>query len=237
MKKHSNKKAIAFAFLWMIVGSILLLNNLNLLPQHIPSYILSWKMLLVVLGVLALFKKNWFMGFLLIGVGKYFLLPEMYGVPQPDVYTIWPVLLIFLGLMILLHQLFPSNKHRKFRLKTEVTETSNHMEHTLIFGGESKKVNSFDFSGGKITSIFAGSEIDLTNCCLSKGVNEIEITAVLGGVSLTVPKEWNVITKIVPIMGGVFDEINMMPDAYVDPAAELTIKGVAVMGGIEIKRA
>jgi predicted membrane protein len=177
------------------------------------------------------------MGFLLIGIGNYFLLPDMYGFPQPDVYTLWPVLLIFLGLMIVLHQLFPSKKHREFRFRPEVTESSDHMEHTLILGGEFKKINSFDFSGGKITSILAGSEIDLTNCCLSKGVNEIEITAVLGGVSLTVPKEWNIKTKIVPIMGGVFDEIRMMPDAYVDPAAEITIKGVAVMGGIEIKRA
>lgn len=235
MTKAKSVKSILFSVIIILAGGLLLLNNLHLLPQELPSWLFTWKTLLIVIGVFFLFNKNWFAGLLLIGTGKYFLLPDIYGIPRPDLYTLWPVLLIFIGMMILLHNLFP-NKKKSYIKPEQKTQTSDYMENTVIFGGDYKKISSYDFKGGKIETIFGGLELDLTNCCLSKGENVIDVTVVMGGLTITVPREWNVKTNITPIMGGVFDEIQSMQDAYIDPAAEITIKGVTVMGGVEIKR-
>ena len=122
-------------------------------------------------------------------------------------------------------------------MRDSSTSSENLIEATAIFGGENKKFSSYDFKGGKITAVFGGMELDLTNCYLSNEKAEIEVLAVCGGVSLKVPKEWNVRSEIVPIMGGLEDKIINFPGTYVDPAAELILKGTVVMGGVEIIRA
>ena len=117
------------------------------------------------------------------------------------------------------------------------TVDNNTLDETLILSGSSKKINSYEFKGGKITTVLGGLEVDLTNCTLSNNQAVIEIVSVMGGVSLTVPREWNVKLDVVPVLGGVDDHIYKTPQAYVDPAAELIIRGTVVMGGVEINRA
>jgi predicted membrane protein len=111
-----------------------------------------------------------------------------------------------------------------------------YIENAVIFGGDSKKVSSYDFKGGHFTVIFGGMEMDLTNCTLSKEKNIIDVEIVFGGLTLTVPREWNIRSEVTPVMGGIEDESNSGKDHYIDPAAELIIRGNVVMGGMEIKR-
>jgi predicted membrane protein len=227
-------KGLIYASVLILIGGFLLLKNLNLLPVEIPTYVFTWKMLLVVIGGVFLIRGKWFIGLLLIGIGKYFLLPDIFGIPQPDLESLWPALLIFLGVLVLFKSFFPKKKKKEKEIKE--TLNNDYMDSTVIFGGGSKKLSSYNFHGGKITAIFGGMEIDMTDCCLSKETNVIDVTLIMGGVSLKVPKEWNVLMQVTPIMGGAEDDINTMPDAYVDPAAVLIIKGIAIMGGLEIKR-
>jgi hypothetical protein len=53
---------------------------------------------------------------------------------------------------------------------------------------------------------------------------------------LKIPKEWNVIIDVLPIMGGVEDQIMKYPDSVVDKEKRFLISGNVIMGGIEIKR-
>jgi predicted membrane protein len=237
MEKQFSKKRFWGGLLFISVGALLLLKNLNLLPAEIPPYVFSWQMLLVAVGVVVLLasRRSWFGGTLLIGIGGYFLIPEILHIPKSEVLHFWPALLVIAGIGML-SKIYAQPKKKFWKIKTE-NLNDDYMESTVIFGGGSRQVSSYDYKGGKITAIFGGLEIDLTNCCLSKEKNVIEIEAIFGGVTLTVPKDWNVKTDITPIMGGVYDNIQEMPGTYVDPAAELTIRGTVVMGGVEIKRA
>lgn len=232
MAKNFSKKRFGMATLLIIAGSILLLKNLNLLPFEIPAYVFTWKMLLVAIGLIFLLKNRWFGGLLMIAIGSYFLLPEAFGIHIYDAYLFWPALLILMGILILTK---PKFKKKKESNQPE-NQNINYMENTVIFGGDSKQVSSYDFEGGKITTIFGGLEMDLTNCYLSKENKVIDLFVVFGGVTLKVPKEWNVKTEVIPVMGGVGDNIHTMPDTYIDPAAELLIKGTVILGGLEIKR-
>lgn len=211
--------------------------NLGLIAFEIPPYVFTWPMLLVVFGILFLLKKRWISGLLLIGIGKYFLIPDVLGIPLPDPSLMWPVLVVLLGVFILMKPAKVCKTNDScHKIHAATNQNTDNMDSTVIFGGENKQISSYDFKGGKITAIFGGSEIDLSNCCLSKENKSIELLVIFGGVTLIVPKEWNVQTEITPIMGGVEDNINTMPDIYIDPVAEIILKGTVIMGGVEIKR-
>jgi len=243
--ENHRAKRIFWGAVLIIAGTLLLANNLGLLPFALPAYIFSWKMLLVVLG-LSFIIAGRFGGIVPMAIGLYFILPEALGLQWPHFHQLWPAFIILAGLLVL----FKKKDHHRWQKKkaffkrfknnriegVEEEIREDRMEATAIFGGESKKVSSYDFKGGKCTAIFGGLEIDLTNCYLSSEKGVIEITAVFGGVTLKVPKEWNVRSEIVPVMGGVEDKIFNMTGTYVDPAAELTLRGSVVMGGVEIIR-
>jgi predicted membrane protein len=190
-------------------------------------------MLLAVLGVFFILRLKVIPGLILFGVGLYFLAPEL-GYPlQQNLEAYWPLLLIFLGIGFFFKRSFHHERKRKHWQKIIEKETAD-FNNVVIFGSESKKINSYDFQGGKILAVFGGMEIDLTNCTLNKENNLVELVAVFGGITFIVPKEWNVKSQVVPVMGGIED--NGKANEYVDPAAEFFIKGVIVCGGIEIKR-
>ncbi len=111
------------------------------------------------------------------------------------------------------------------------------MTRTIIFGEEKRKFESHSFEGAKLTAIFGGLELDFTNCVLANAKTIVDVMAVFGGISLTLPKEWNIKTDLSHIvMGGIDDNANDFAIADVDKTKELVIRGEVVMGGIEIKR-
>ena len=76
-----------------------------------------------------------------------------------------------------------------------------------------------------------GCEVDLRHAGIN-GDAVIDVFAMWGGIELRVPESWTVITKVTPIMGGVEDNTR----APQNPGGHrLTIRGMVLMGGIEIK--
>jgi predicted membrane protein len=231
--QHSSKHKIWAAVFFIGIGSILLLNNLNLLPFALPEYIFSWKMLLIIIGTYQAVTGNFVAGLVISGIGLFFLFPELFDSPYLNFYTLWPGLLVFVGIIMLVKMISGPSKKKIFYNKKS---NDSYMQYSAIFSGEKKQISSYDFKGGKITAIFGGAEIDLSNCHISKEKSIIDMNVLWGGVVLIVSKEWNVISEISPIMGGVHDTLEMPSSTYVDPAAELILRGTVIMGGIEIKR-
>lgn len=235
------KKSLMFWGIILITGGLVFLaKNLGFIDFDIPSHLISWKLIPVVIGINLFLHGRYLGGFIMSIVAMALYTPEILG---QDLWEfkkkLWPLIPIFLGM------LFLAKMNKKKRMcgmkKHSITEDhikeSGELDTTLVFAGSSKKINSYDFKGGKITTVMGGLELDLTNCTLSNNKAIIEIVSVMGGVSITVPREWNVTLDVVPILGGVEDNIHKTPHAYVDPAAELIIKGTVVMGGVEINRA
>ena len=100
-------------------------------------------------------------------------------------------------------------------------------------GGNEKKHDSLDFAGGKITTIMGGSDIDLRDCQMRPGRNELDIMCVMGGVDLKVPPHWNILIEVSPVMGGVDDKRKV--HEITNPDSTLVIRGFCVFGGLEIK--
>jgi predicted membrane protein len=264
MKEVTYRRIVTAIFL-IGIGKVLLLNNLNLLPFTIPDYVYTWQAMMVVFGAYVLLAYRSIAGIFLIIAGAYFLIPEIHDLSKYNIQAFWPAILIFIGIGIFVKSIFRSSSQKKksdmntstnnaatdidsFNTSTNYPETNNDsfkasanndsfFNSTLIFAGEKKKLSTYEFKGANITTICGGLELDLTDCYLSKeGPNVIDFSVICGGVSLKVSKDWSIKTEITQIMSGIEDQVVDMPDSYVDPAAELRLTGVIVMGGIEIKR-
>lgn len=110
--------------------------------------------------------------------------------------------------------------------------TAERLDATAIFGTVKKNVLSKNFQGGDATSIFGGSEIDLSKADIN-GTAMIDVSAILGGVKLIVPSHWTVRQEIAAIFGGVEDKRDTHSIITVQNKI-LVLKGTAFMGGIEI---
>lgn len=105
------------------------------------------------------------------------------------------------------------------------------IEVVSIFGSIKKMVNSKNFKGGEIISIFGGSEINLAKAEFTNTV-ELEVVSIFGGAKLIIPSDWNVRSEANAIFGGVEDKRD--PQVIHDLNRTLVIKGSTIFGGIEI---
>jgi predicted membrane protein len=239
MKTVISGKRIWVGSLLFLTGLFYLLYNLNVLPFEVPAYVFTWQMAVILTGVYFLYK-SWFWGLLLMIAGWYFMLPLTGMIASIDIYKLWPAALILLGILVL----FGSGVKKKSKKEKQLVKNTMNdfnedlLEITAIMGGDNRQISAYDFKGVRITAIMGGIELDLTNCYLTKDEPAvIDLSVVMGGVSLKVSREWNIKSEITPIMSGIEDDDLRKLDVQVDPAALVILRGTLVMGGVEIIRA
>lgn len=81
-------------------------------------------------------------------------------------------------------------------------------------------------------AVMGGIDLDFTHAEMPEGVTELNTFMLMGGLDIKVPKGLNVEVSVFPIMGGVDNKTSGVP-AKGGPT--LRIKGLAIMGGIDIK--
>jgi len=112
------------------------------------------------------------------------------------------------------------------------TDTPEKVDATAIFGAVKKNIVSKNFIGGDATSIFGGSEIDLSRADIN-GTVTMDVTAILGGIKLIVPSHWVIKQQVTAILGGVEDKRDLHT-VITTPNKILVLEGTAFLGGIEI---
>ena len=237
--KQKDMKKFAFGFLVILAGLALLAINFDILPYSLRHVIFSWPMLLIAIGVISLSSSEKSTpGIILIMIGGFFLIPRVFNLPISFGQIFWPVLLIAIGIFILVKRgnIHDDRWHRRrggFR-ETNSTLDEGFINETIIFSGSKHRIVQQVFRGGKISTLFGGSEIDLTQAKLGEGRNELVIECMFGGVTLVVPSEWRVVLNVSSIMGG-FSDKRMVFRPNPDSPDFLVIKGTAIFGGGEIK--
>jgi hypothetical protein len=108
---------------------------------------------------------------------------------------------------------------------------NSRMNVVAIMSGISRGNNSTAFRGADLVAVMGGCEIDLRKAAIN-GDATIDVFCMWGGIEIRVPEDWTVESHIVPLMGGV-DDKTRPPQAASNH--HLTLRGVALMGGIEIK--
>jgi predicted membrane protein len=220
------------------VGGLLLLDRLDY--DLVPYWLISWKALLIVIGISVGLRKN-FQGIgwiVLIALGAFFMIEDIPGIDFETRRYVFPVAVISIGLLILFRSVFAKSiGEGRFggEKKNEAMNASTSDEVVniaSIFGGSKRRVFSKNFGGGQVTAIFGGSEIDLTQADI-EGEVRLDVVSVFGGAKLLVPLNWEVKSDITAILGGVEDK--RKDPASFSSTKRLVLTGVCIFGGLEIK--
>ncbi len=238
IKRHKMKK-YAFGFFVILAGLLLLAFNFDILPYAWKHVIFSWQMLLIVIGAISIFGNDSRMpGMILILIGGFFLVPEIFVMHISFTRLFWPLILIIIGLMILskrgMNERWRHKVGHVFGQADSPLPEEGFINEANIFSGSKHRVTNQVFKGGKISNIFGGTEIDLTQATLAEGRTELTIECIFGGVTLIVPADWKVVLNINAILGG-FSDKRLVIKETADPNKVLIIRGSAIFGGGEIK--
>lgn len=235
---------ISGGLILIAIGTIFFLKEIG---TPIPHWILSWKILLIVIGVYVGFKHNFEPGGWIIPIliGSVFLVQEF----LPDFkisHFFWPIILIAVGVIMILK---PKSSYRKWNkhqqyYKSEKWENWHHqtvndygddyLEANAIFGSVKKNIISKNFTGGEVNAIFGGCEINLMQAEI-KGKVVMEMNQIFGGTKLIVPPHWEIKSELTAVMGSVEDKRPQTTRFSNENGAVLILKGAAIFGGIDIK--
>jgi predicted membrane protein len=239
--RHRNGKIFGGIILF-IVGAAYLAKEMGV---FFPEWLFTWQMFLIVLG-LFVGVKNSFRNFgwiVLVGIGAAFMIEDFIPDMHVKVY-LWPILIMALGLKMIFrpHRRFNNRwekhmyKHRG-RFSAFGNEKSSSSEDTinidLVFSGFRKNIISKDFKGGRISCVFGGGELNLSQADIN-GVAVLKVEQVFGGVKIIVPANWEVKTdETSAVCGDVSDKRANQTET--NPNKILVVKGSVVFGGIDIR--
>jgi predicted membrane protein len=202
------------------IGVTALLGSLDIINfRDFRDY---WPTIVIVAGLLMLLAnpRQFVWPLLIVTWGTLSQLRELEIITVNIWQLIWPLIIIAVGLSVLVNR---TNRHNVN--KKDLDSLS------AIFSGTTTKNHSDDYKGGDITAVCGGVELDLRKATITKEAS-INVFSFWGGVTLTVPEEWNVKVRAMPIAGGVENKTATPTNKN---APTLYIDGDIIMAGIEIK--
>jgi predicted membrane protein len=191
-------------------------------------------MLLIGIGVFSLIGGNKTTGTILILIGGFFLIDEVYSIPRELRQIGWPVIIIGIGVVLLITQ---GRKKNNPKFSGYVTQDGmDYFDDLVVFGGREIFINSQNFLGGKTTSMFGGTEYDLRQAQLSVNGAVIDCVSVFGGCGFKVPPDWTIKNEVTAIFGAFTDKRgSTFGHVVTNPSKTLIIRGFSAFGGVEIK--
>ena len=158
-----------------------------------------------------------FLGFIFIAIG----LSSLFNFPF--FHFVVAFFIIYLGIKTLLGNIDERSSLDSPEIKEDI------LKRVLIFSGINTKIVSSNFKKAQIVIVFGGGEIDLSAVETKQSEIIIEVVEIFGGVKLTIPDDWIVRTDVVGIVGGLDNHTHNKKETVI-----VTVKGVAVFGGVEI---
>jgi predicted membrane protein len=226
MSKSRSSAVLISGVVFLLLGTTWLLRRLDIDIQ-LPDWVLSWQMFLIVLGaILSTNSQKKSTGLIFMGLGTLFLALDLLQISYEFWRLLWPIMLIALGLSLLI---------KYFRPKTaaQTDAVAGPLNCTAILSGVKKAPTLDIFEGGDFTCIMGGVEVSLLATRLNNGTAVIEVYNVMGGIKIMVPASWSVRFDTQNILGGA-EEKRRNPGISADPNQVLVLKGLNLMGGIEV---
>jgi hypothetical protein len=242
---------LIFGLAILVVGVLLLLKNLGLnIDLNIRQILNYWPAIPLLLGLNWLFlsfgstkaeegKKVFFSwgqfttALIAIAVGVVFLGRNL-GLFQIDtrlfLNLLWPFILILIGINLLRGRAVSGGKGGRF---------------SFMGGSNVGGAQSWNLESGSYFALMGGLEMDLTSAVVAEGETILDLTAIMGGIDVKIPRDMAVIYDGSAVLGGVTFkdqedggiiggrriEANITPETK----GVVRIQARAIMGGIEIK--
>ena len=236
------RSTIFFSVFLIAAGVLLFLGNLGVLPvQELWRY---WPLLLIAGGLGRLTTsasagtRAWGIFMLLFGV--LFLLMNL-GILHVRPTGFWPfsLLLIAVGFAALVRVLdssrrLPDGAPHAFMLRDPI-DYEKTVSDVVVFGELKRKLETNDFQGGELTTVFGNIEMDLRYALITAITRRaiLNVTAVFGAAKIRVPQNWRVHVTGAGILGN-FNDKTIPPNTGPD-APTLVITGSSIFSQVEIE--
>jgi Cell wall-active antibiotics response 4TMS YvqF/Domain of unknown function (DUF5668) len=225
----------------MTVGLLWTLDNLDILESE--PFTQWWPAAVIVIGLVRLLdpKASRITSVIiaLVGVG---LLLDTLDYWDFDPGDFFPMLIAIVGAK-LIYDVF---RRRSARGEVPAGEPDATVHAFAIMSGVGRRSVASDFRGGDANAIMGGVEIDLSGAQIREGEQAVlDVFAMWGGIDLRVPKNWRIVSEVFALMGAYEDNTTRdgvlvewgSSDQPQAGAPTLIIRGVVVMGAIEVKNA
>ena len=193
MKKNIGRIGIGLAFI--VGGGLLLLNNFTAINfgDTLSSW---WPIIIIVASIIMLLndRSSYLWAALVFMIGVIFQLRELEIVSFTPWQIIWPLVIIFIGISILMNLGKPHGKIR----------TGSFDAITAILGGNENRNTSDDFTGANVTAILGGAVLDISRATIKKEAT-ISLFSFWGGIEIVVPRGVIVRNETSAILGGIED--------------------------------
>jgi hypothetical protein len=230
-----------FALFLIVAGVLLFLYNIGLIPvQNIWNY---WPLIVVAGGIGRFINSRdaagRVFGLILVVIGALILLVTLGIVHIHTRDESWPLalLLIAMGTALLVKVLQPGAITRQaFGLPTPVpTDASNTLNDVAVLAGIKRKLETDNFRGGTISSVFGGVDIDLRRAQITvpERTATLDIKAVCAGVKLRVPETWRV-NIIGASVFGAYEDKTIPPNTGPN-SPTLVITGHSIFASVEVE--
>jgi hypothetical protein len=224
-RRTSSGQALAGLVL-LSIGSLLFAQNLDLL--NLRQYARYWAVLPLAIGLIKLLtggsRGDRVFGIVLTIFGGSQLAKAL-GYWSPGPADVVAFVLIGVGVYFIARGLFG-------RPEPQISlDGSDWISAIAIMAGFERSNNSQNFRGGDLTAVMGGCEIDLRQASL-RAPASIDVFVMWGGIELRVPEDWTVELRGTPLLAGFVDKTRQPP---MPSEKRLIIRGVALMGGVEIK--
>jgi hypothetical protein len=245
LKRSQNDGNIAFGFIILGIGVVLLLRKMGL---FIPGWVLSWPMIFIVIGTFAIIKHEFksFFGFIMLFFGAYFLLKNEFDFDFGISQYIWPLGLIALGVYLITqrkreNKIIEDIQNNWQSNRSASTFKSSSVEDAKVVGDEATDTSATGAADSGFTRTTGTSFTDRLNIdAIFSGVNRKmmtknfqggKITAAFGGIDLDLTSaDFNgVVTIQVDI---IFGGVKMIIPPHWDIRTEVS----NIAAGLEDKR-
>jgi predicted membrane protein len=218
-KNDGISSALISGGLLVVVGILLLLNQMGVI-HHWFNF---WALVFFFVGLLNIVqggRNPW--GFVLMSAGVALELNQL-GYLRIRLETYWPVFVIVAGLIMV---------WRAYRKPVESAgDFSSQLNVFAIWGGGEYRIRSKNFRGGDLVAFMGGFDIDLRDADIEGSEATITVNAFMGGGVIRVPETWAVSMRVAAFMGG----HSLKAREGAQPTKSLIVKGMAIMGGVEVR--
>jgi predicted membrane protein len=219
---------LIFGIIIITLGALYTLDNFGMVDAG--RILRWWPALVFAYGVFRLTgfccDRRPALGLVLTIVGGLLLLHAAGKLPY-DVWDFWPLILIGIG--------FGMVSRAMGRGIDPVTggNPANRMSAFAMWSSIKRRVTGTEFTGGDVTAIMGGHEIDLRDAKTAPdGRVVLDLFVWWGGVEMRIPEDWAVSCEAVVLMGGIDHRGKSAPTG---PKATLVLKGLVIMGGVDIR--
>jgi predicted membrane protein len=233
-RNRSGDSRTLVGIILVAIGAVLIAGNYKLLPTELSEHLISLPMLLIVIGIFNLVRRAYTPALLLISIGLFFFIEKFNCFPEIfSQKNFWPALIILVGISFILQWRRPHHHDHFLNVGRDDKKSTDFIDETAIFGGRNISMVTEHFQGGKITSIFGGSKVNLLYAKPVDGCT-IDVAAIFGGTKIIVPEDWNVKIEVVSIFGGFEDKRSFSVISRTGTGKIVVIKGTCIFGGGEV---